>query len=179
MEAIRSLPSPDLHDATVYVTLEPCSHHGKTPPCVDLLIQSKPARVMIALQDPFSEVDGKGIQKLREAGIEVAVGLLQEEAEYLLASYLKRIRTGKPWVIAKWAMTLDGKIATRTGSSQWISQVQSRESVHQLRGEMDAIGIGIGTAEADDPLLTVRQAIGPPSKTLACCFRFRCEAFTG
>jgi diaminohydroxyphosphoribosylaminopyrimidine deaminase/5-amino-6-(5-phosphoribosylamino)uracil reductase len=142
--------------ATMYVTLEPCSHHGKTPPCADAVIAAGPARVVIAMQDPFPQVAGEGIRKLREAGIAVEVGLLEAEARSLNAPYLKLLESGRPWVIAKWAMTLDGKLASRTGDSQWISGDDSRRIVHKLRGRMDAILVGSGTARADDPLLTAR-----------------------
>ncbi|MBX7073700.1 MAG: bifunctional diaminohydroxyphosphoribosylaminopyrimidine deaminase/5-amino-6-(5-phosphoribosylamino)uracil reductase RibD [Pirellulales bacterium] len=146
--------------ATLYVTLEPCSHHGKTPPCVDAIIAASIARVVVAQRDPFPQVDGAGIQRLRAAGIEVEVGLLEDEARELNAPYLKLLATGRPWVIAKWAMTLDGKIATATGDSRWISNEASREVAHELRRQVDAIVVGRGTVKADDPLLTARPA-GP------------------
>jgi len=150
--------------ATMYVTLEPCSHFGKTPPCTQAVISSGIRRVVIALEDPFAEVSGRGIAALREAGLEVQVGVLQHEAEHLNAPYLKLVRTGRPWVIAKWAMTLDGKIATRSGASRWISSPQARQVVHQLRGRVDAVAVGRRTAEADDPLLTARPS-GPRTAT--------------
>ena len=146
--------------ATVYVTLEPCSHFGKTPPCCHALIDAGVSRVVIAEQDPFAEVDGQGIAALRAAGIEVEVGLLAEEAKRLTAPYRKRLTQGRPWVIAKWAMTLDGKLATNQGDSQWISNETSRAKVHQLRGRVDAIMVGAETAIHDDPLLNARPA-GP------------------
>ena len=142
--------------ATAYVTLEPCCHQGKTPPCTERLIQSGIARVVIAHQDPFPQVAGAGIERLQAAGIQVEVGLLQQEARSLNAPYLKRIQKKRPWVMAKWAMTLDGKIATRTGDSQWISSEDSRAVVHEIRGRVDAIVIGSQTALSDDPLLTAR-----------------------
>lgn len=150
----------DARGATLYVTLEPCCHTGKTPPCADALIAAGVARVVVATGDPFPQVDGGGIAKLKAAGIECEVGDCQAEAKELLAPYLKLTSTGRPWVIAKWAMTLDGKIATHTGSSKWISGTESREVVQQLRGRVDAIVVGGGTAQADDPLLTARPA-GP------------------
>ena len=146
--------------ATLFVTLEPCSHFGKTPPCADAVIAAGLARVVAAMQDPFPAVSGRGLARLREAGIAVEVGLLEAEARELTAPFCKRIETGLPYVHAKWAMTLDGKIATRTGASRWISNERSREVVHRLRGRMDAILVGRGTAEADDPLLTARPS-GP------------------
>lgn len=147
----------------MFVTLEPCCHQGKTPPCANAIVDSGIARVAVAQRDPFPQVDGGGLQILREAGIEVEVGVCAEESRALSAPYLKLIGTGTPWVIAKWAMTLDGKIASRTGDSQWISNEASRAVVHQLRGRVDAIIVGSGTARADDPLLTAR----PPGKRVA------------
>ncbi len=142
--------------AVMYVTLEPCCHHGKTPPCTRAILDGRLARVVIAQRDPFPQVAGGGVAELVAAGIEVDVGIREEDARRLNAPYLKLLRTGRPWLIAKWAMTLDGKIAARTGSSQWISNEPSREIVHQLRGRVDAIVVGRQTAVADDPLLTAR-----------------------
>lgn len=156
VDAIQKCAPHRLSDSTIYVTLEPCSHFGKTPPCVDLLLKVRPARVVIAMVDPFSEVAGKGIQALRSASIAVEVGVCEDEARRLNAPYLKLIDTGKPWVIAKWAMSLDGAIATSTGDSKWISNEYSRRIVHVLRARMDAILIGVGTALSDDPVLTAR-----------------------
>ena len=146
--------------ATAIVTLEPCCHTGKTPPCADALIQAGIKHVVIGTQDPFPRVDGGGIEKLKAAGIEVQVGVLESEIRRQNAGFLKKVRTGRPWVIAKWAMTLDGNIATSTGDSQWISNESSRQKVHELRGKVDAIFTGSGTVKADDPLLTARPA-GP------------------
>ena len=142
--------------ATLYVTLEPCCHHGKTPPCTEAIMAAGIARVVAAMEDPFPKVSGGGIGQLRSAGVPVEVGLLQEPARELNAPYLKLLRTGRPWIIAKWAMTLDGRIATRGGYSQWISGPASREVVHLLRGRVDAILVGRRTAQIDDPLLTSR-----------------------
>ena len=144
--------------ATLYVTLEPCCHHGKTPPCTEALLAAGIGRVVAAMRDPFPQVQGGGIAQLQAAGLDVAVGVRETEARQLNAPYLKLVETGRPWIIAKWAMTLDGKIATREGDSRWISNEQSREVVHQLRGRMDAIVVGRGTAERDDPLLTARPS---------------------
>ena len=159
VEALESC-SEDPAGATVYVTLEPCCHDGKTPPCADKLIEARVSRVVVAHGDPFPQVFGGGIEKLQAAGIQVDVGLMQHEARMLNAPYLKRVRKKRPWVMAKWAMTLDGKIATRTGDSQWISSEASRAIVHEIRGRVDAIVIGSKTALADNPLLTARPA-GP------------------
>lgn len=152
---------------TVCVTLEPCSHFGQTPPCADALIEAKVARVVVATVDPYHEVAGRGIQMLRDAGIAVEVGVMEAEARRLNEAFIKRVTTGLPWVIVKWAQTLDGKTATATGHSQWISNEASREKVHQLRGRMDAIMVGVGTAIADDPLLTARPAEASEIKRIA------------
>ncbi len=146
--------------ATLFVTLEPCSHFGKTPPCADAVIAAGIRRVVISVGDPAKHNSGAGVEKLRAAGIEVEVGLCSEEGSALLAPFVMLMTEDRPFVHAKWAMTLDGKIATRTGASRWITNARSRETVHQLRGQMDAILIGSGTALADDPLLTARPA-GP------------------
>ncbi|QDT45831.1 Riboflavin biosynthesis protein RibD [Gimesia alba] len=144
--------------ATIYVTLEPCCHQGKTGPCSQAIIQAGVKKAVIAMRDPAPHVDGGGIAELQQAGIEVELGLLESAAQKLVRPFVKRVSTGLPWVHAKWAMTLDGKIATRTGHSQWISNEHSRELVHQLRGRMDAIMVGQQTAVKDDPLLTARPA---------------------
>jgi diaminohydroxyphosphoribosylaminopyrimidine deaminase/5-amino-6-(5-phosphoribosylamino)uracil reductase len=142
--------------ATMYVTLEPCCHQGKTPPCTKAILAAGIRRVVVAQSDPFPQVAGGGIAELKAAGIEVELGVLQEQAQELNAPYLKLLGTGRPWIMAKWAMTLDGKTATRAGSSQWISNPQSRNIVHQLRGRVDGIMVGRETAQLDDPLLTAR-----------------------
>jgi diaminohydroxyphosphoribosylaminopyrimidine deaminase/5-amino-6-(5-phosphoribosylamino)uracil reductase len=149
--------------ATLYVTLEPCCHFGKTPPCTAAIVAAGVRRVVAAMRDPFPVVAGQGLAELKSAGIEVEVGLLEAEARRLNAPYLKLLASGRPWVIAKWAMTVDGKLASRTGDSRWISGEASRRIVHELRGRADAIVIGRGTAQADDPLLTAR----PPGARLA------------
>jgi len=149
--------------ATLYATLEPCCHHGKTPPCTDAIIRAGVQRVVAAMQDPFSEVAGKGASELRAVGIAVELGLCERESRRLNAPYLTLLG-GRPYVHAKWAMTLDGKIATRAGDSKWISGPAARRRVHELRGRMDAIVIGIGTALADNPLLTAR----PPGPRTPC-----------
>ncbi len=149
---------------TLYVTLEPCCHQGKTPPCSEAIVKAGIRRVVVAMRDPFPQVDGGGIARLQSAGIEVQVGVREEAARELNAPYLKLIQTGRPWVISKWAMTLDGKLATRTGDSKWISNEKSRAIVHQIRGRADAILVGHGTAKQDDPLLTARPA-GPRTAT--------------
>lgn len=142
--------------STLYVTLEPCCHHGKTPPCTDAIIQAGIHRVVAAMADPFPRVAGGGIERLRQNGIPVEIGILEEESRRLNAPYLRLLQSGRPYVHVKWAMTLDGKIATSSGDSRWISNERSRERVHALRGNMDAIVVGIGTVLADDPQLTAR-----------------------
>ncbi len=148
----------------MYVTLEPCCHQGKTPPCTRAVIAAGLHRVVVAMRDPFPSVAGGGIAALEAAGLNVEIGLLEGDAQSLNAPYLKLLATGRPWVIAKWAMTLDGKIAARDGSSRWISGEASRRVAHRLRGRVDAILVGRGTAEKDDPLLTARPP-GPRTAT--------------
>lgn len=142
--------------ATLVCTLEPCSHHGKTPPCAKGVIDAGFRRVVIATSDPAPHVNGRGIELLRNAGIEVEVGLCERDAKRLIAPFVTLMLQNRPYVHAKWAMSLDGRIATRSGVSQWISSPESRQKVHEFRGGMDAILVGIGTALADDPLLTAR-----------------------
>ncbi|MGC7872272.1 bifunctional diaminohydroxyphosphoribosylaminopyrimidine deaminase/5-amino-6-(5-phosphoribosylamino)uracil reductase RibD [Desulfosporosinus sp. SYSU MS00001] len=143
-------------DATVYVTLEPCSHFGRTPPCSDALIKAGVKRVVVAMQDPNPLVAGRGIQRLREAGIQVDVGVLQHEAASLNEAFCKAITTTMPFVLYKTALTLDGKIATETGDSRWVSSEISRQYVHHLRDQYDVILVGSETILHDNPALTCR-----------------------
>lgn len=143
-------------DATLYVTLEPCSHFGKTPPCANLVKESGVKRVVVAMEDPNPSVAGRGIQLLREAGIEVEIGLLENQARRLNERFIHNMVTSRPYVISKFAMTLDGKIATYNGHSQWITGADARKDVHELRNEVDAILVGIGTVLKDNPALTTR-----------------------
>lgn len=155
VEAIRDAGSA-CEGATIYVSLEPCSHAGKTPPCVGAIIRAGFAEVVFAVEDPNPVTRGKGAQQLRDAGFGVVAGVLAEEAQALNAPFFKLMTHGMPYVTAKWAMTLDGKIATESGHSQWISSERSRKLVHRERHLADAILVGIGTVLADDPLLTCR-----------------------
>lgn len=155
VNAIKSASS-SVAGATAYVSLEPCAHTGKTGPCTEALIEARIARVVIAVTDPNPEVASKGIERLKAAGIEVTTGILEAQAREVLSPYLKVVERNKPWVIAKWAMTVDGKIATASGDSEWISNGQSRHLVHKLRARVDGIMVGSGTARADNPSLTVR-----------------------
>jgi diaminohydroxyphosphoribosylaminopyrimidine deaminase/5-amino-6-(5-phosphoribosylamino)uracil reductase len=150
--------------STMYVSLEPCCHHGKTPPCTDAIIAAAPARVIVAMRDPFPQVAGGGLKRLASAGIDVELGLHESEAQALNAPYLKLVTSGQPWVIAKWAMTLDGKMATRSGYSKWISGESARRISHLLRSRVDAILVGRKTAQLDDPLLTARLDGGAPAR---------------
>ncbi|WBL32431.1 bifunctional diaminohydroxyphosphoribosylaminopyrimidine deaminase/5-amino-6-(5-phosphoribosylamino)uracil reductase RibD [Sinirhodobacter sp. HNIBRBA609] len=142
--------------ATAYVTLEPCAHHGKTPPCAEGLVAAGVARVVSAMTDPDPRVAGRGHAMLRAAGVLVDEGLLEDEARDLQAGFLSRIERGRPWVALKLASSFDGRIALASGESQWITGHEARSRVHALRAQFDAVLVGGGTARADDPLLTVR-----------------------
>ncbi|MBI5105418.1 MAG: bifunctional diaminohydroxyphosphoribosylaminopyrimidine deaminase/5-amino-6-(5-phosphoribosylamino)uracil reductase RibD, partial [Solirubrobacterales bacterium] len=156
--AIAACGGADLTGATMYVSLEPCCHHGKTPPCTDAIIEAGIRRVVVASDDPTEKASGRGLGILRDEGIEVDVagGELTARARLLNQAFRKHARTGRPWVLFKSAMTLDGKVATRTGDSKWISSEGSRELAHHWRAAVDAVVVGIGTALADDPQLTAR-----------------------
>jgi diaminohydroxyphosphoribosylaminopyrimidine deaminase/5-amino-6-(5-phosphoribosylamino)uracil reductase len=151
----------DLTGATVYSTLEPCSHHGRTPPCAEALVAAGVGRVVSAVGDPDPKVAGRGHELLRAAGIRVDQGVLAPEAAEQLAAYLHHRRTGRPYVVLKLAATLDGRTAAADGTSQWITGPEARAEVHRLRAESGAVVVGAGTVRADDPSLTVRHVEGP------------------
>jgi diaminohydroxyphosphoribosylaminopyrimidine deaminase/5-amino-6-(5-phosphoribosylamino)uracil reductase len=158
IEALRAAEGHDLGNATLYVSLEPCCHHGRTPPCTDAIREAGIGRLVVASDDPSEHASGRGLGILRDEGIEVVVadGELAVRARLLNQSFRKHARTGRPWVLFKSAMTLDGKVATRGGDSKWISGEQSRQLAHRWRSQCDAVAVGIGTALADDPQLTAR-----------------------
>ncbi|MGB9667392.1 MAG: bifunctional diaminohydroxyphosphoribosylaminopyrimidine deaminase/5-amino-6-(5-phosphoribosylamino)uracil reductase RibD [Thermosulfidibacteraceae bacterium] len=155
--------------ATLYVNLEPCCHWGKTPPCTEAIIESGIRRVIIGMTDPNPKVRGKGIETLKEAGIEVRVGVLEKECKYLNRGFIKWIQSGIPYVIIKWAQTVDGKIATINGESKWISSESSLRYAHSLRAFCDAVIIGKNTLYKDDPQLTVRFVKGHNPKRVILC----------
>ena len=146
---------------TLVVTLEPCCHHGRTPPCSEAVIRAGIARVVVALKDPDPRVAGGGIAQLRQAGVEVIADVLREAAEEQNHAFLHRLKTGRPWGVLKWAMSLDGRTALPNGASQWISGPSARAWVHQLRSQCDAVIVGGGTVRSDDPLLTSRGRRSP------------------
>ena len=158
VNAIEACGLADLSGATLYVSLEPCCHEGKTPPCTDAILQAGIGRVVVASDDPTEKASGRGLGILRDEGVEVVMadGELATSARLLNQAFRKHARTGRPWVRFKSAMTLDGKVATRTGDSKWISGEASRELAHRWRSSVDAVIVGIGTALADDPQLTAR-----------------------
>lgn len=161
LEAARAA-GIDAAGATLYSSLEPCSHHGRTPPCAEAVIEAGVRRVVVATEDPDPKVDGAGLARLREAGVELTVGVRRTEAEEQLAPYLKHRRTGRPWVVLKLAATLDGRTAAPDRSSRWITGEEARQDAHRLRAESDAVLVGAGTVEADDPQLTVRLVDADP-----------------
>lgn len=150
---------PAARGATAYVTLEPCSHHGRTPPCVDALLASGVSRVVAAMEDPNPLVAGQGLARLRAAGVQVDVGLLEDAAQALNAGFVSRMRRGRPWVRVKLAASLDGRTALAGGESQWITGGDARRDGHRFRAQACAVLTGMGTVELDDPQLTVRDVV--------------------
>jgi len=153
-----------LDQSTLYVTLEPCAHYGKTPPCADLIIKHRIPRVVVGCRDPFEQVNGKGIEKLREAGVEVITGVLEKECLWLNRRFFTRVQKHRPYIILKWAQTADGFFAPDDNSQHWITGPESRRLVHQWRAEEDAILVGKNTAAIDNPQLNVRHAPGRSPK---------------
>ncbi len=158
VNAIRAAGDVDLHGATLYVSLEPCCHQGRQPPCTDAIIAAGIGRVVVASDDPTEKASGRGLGILRDEGVEtdVAGGDLAARARLVNQPFRKHACTGRPWVLFKSAMSIDGKVATKTGDSRWISSEESRREAHRWRAECDAVAVGIGTALADDPRLTAR-----------------------
>ena len=152
---------PDARDATLYVTLEPCDHHGRTPPCTEAIIDAGIARVVVGIEDPDPLVAGRGLERLRAAGLRVDLGVQADQVTQQLRPYLKHRRTGRPWVVLKLAASMDGGTAAPNGSSQWITSPAARADGHRLRAESDAILVGAGTIRRDDPSLTVRDHHDP------------------
>ena len=162
LQAAEQQHSPAaLRNATLYVNLEPCRHHGKTPPCTDLVVEKGVPRVVVGTVDPFPQAQGRGIRQLREQGVEVEVGVHEHACRRLNEAFFHHVETGRPLVTLKTAQTLDGRIATRTGDSQWITSEDARTLVHEWRAELDGVFVGRGTAASDDPRLTVRHVDGP------------------
>ena len=155
---------PRARGATAYVTLEPCSHHGRTPPCAEALVEAGIARAVVALEDPDPRVSGRGFARLREAGIEVVVGVGAAEAHRSLAPYLHQRRTGRAFCVAKTALSVDGRAAAADGTSRWITGPDARADAHELRADSEAVVVGAGTAIADRPHLTVRDVDSPPPR---------------
>ncbi|MCR8560575.1 bifunctional diaminohydroxyphosphoribosylaminopyrimidine deaminase/5-amino-6-(5-phosphoribosylamino)uracil reductase RibD [Mucilaginibacter sp. BJC16-A38] len=153
-----------LKQSAIYVSLEPCAHYGKTPPCADLIIKHQIPKVIVGCRDPFAQVDGKGIEKLKAAGVEVIVGILEEECQWLNRRFFTRVQKHRPYIILKWAQTADGFFAPDDNSQLWITGTESRKLVHKWRSEEDAILIGKNTAAIDNPQLNVRYGNGKSPK---------------
>ncbi len=165
VNAIAACDGADLAGATIYVSLEPCCHQGKTPPCTEAILSAGITRVVVASDDPTEKASGRGLGILRDEGVtvDIAGGELASRARLANQAFRKHARSGRPWVLFKSAMTLDGKVATRTGDSKWISSESSRALAHRWRASVDAVVVGIGTALADDPQLTARIEDPDPS----------------
>jgi diaminohydroxyphosphoribosylaminopyrimidine deaminase/5-amino-6-(5-phosphoribosylamino)uracil reductase len=155
-----------LDQSTLYVSLEPCAHYGKTPPCADLIIKHKIPKVVVGCRDPFEAVNGKGIEKLRDAGVEVTTGVLEKECQWLNRRFFTGVQKHRPYIILKWAQTADGFFAPDDNSQHWITGLESRKLVHQWRGEEDAILVGKNTAAIDNPKLNVRYGQGKSPKRI-------------
>ncbi|MFZ4262657.1 bifunctional diaminohydroxyphosphoribosylaminopyrimidine deaminase/5-amino-6-(5-phosphoribosylamino)uracil reductase RibD [Sphingobacterium sp. HJSM2_6] len=168
-EVIAKFPGQEaqiFRDSTLYVSLEPCAHFGKTPPCADLIVSKRFKRVVIACQDPYAKVNGLGIQKIKDSGIEVSVGVLEDEAKWLNRRFFTRVALSRPYVILKWAETANGLFAPLDGTQRWISSPASKQLVHQWRTQEDAILVGRNTAKIDNPSLTAREWEGKQPKRI-------------
>ena len=164
--ALDAAGDRNLSEAVLVVTLEPCSHHGRTPPCTDMIIDRGVKRVVVGSVDPDPVVSGSGLAALRSAGVEVLAGVLVDEVSEQLAAYLHHRRTGRPYVVLKMAASIDGRVAAPDGDSVWITGDAARRDVHRLRAESDVVIVGSGTVRDDDPLLTVRDADGPDPRRI-------------
>lgn len=164
-----------LKQSTIYVSLEPCAHYGKTPPCADLIINHRIPKVVVGCRDPFDEVDGKGIEKLKKAGIEVVVGVLEEECKRLNRRFFTRVQKQRPYILLKWAQTADGFFAPDDSSQHWITGPESRKLVHQWRAEEDAVLVGKNTVAIDNPQLNVRYGEGKAPKRVVIDRRLELE----
>lgn len=160
VEAVRNAKTDDFSDCTMYVNLEPCSHYGKNPPCADMIIEKGFKKVVIGMKDPNPLVAGRGIEKLRNAGIDVLEGVLENESKYLNRFFIKHITSGLPYIVLKVAQSIDGKIALKDFSSKWLTGSESRKEVHKLRAEIQSILIGRNTVMRDNPTLNVREVKG-------------------
>jgi len=161
IDAVRTSHGPEaLREATLYVSLEPCSHHGKQPPCSDLIVETGIPRVVVGMVDPYPVVAGRGIRRLKRHGVDVTVGVMESACRRLNEAFVHHVETGQPLVTLKTAQTLDGRVATRTGDSRWVTGTEARTLVHQWRATLDGVLVGSGTARADDPRLTVRHVEG-------------------
>jgi diaminohydroxyphosphoribosylaminopyrimidine deaminase/5-amino-6-(5-phosphoribosylamino)uracil reductase len=155
-----------LRQSVIYVSLEPCAHYGKTPPCADLIIKHRIPKVVVGCRDPFEQVNGKGMEKLQAAGVEVINGILEEECKWVNRRFFTRVQKHRPYIILKWAQTADGFFAPENGTQLWITGLESRKLVHQWRGEEDAILVGTNTVAVDNPQLNVRYGEGKLPKRI-------------
>jgi len=165
-----------LKKSTIYVSLEPCAHYGKTPPCADLIIKHQIPKVIVGCRDPFDQVNGKGIEKLQAAGVEVVLGILEDECRWLNRRFFTKVQKHRPYVILKWAQTEDGFFAPADNKQFWITGIESRKLVHQWRGEEDAILIGTKTASIDNPQLNVRYGEGRSPKRVVIDRKLKLDA---
>ena len=168
IKQVKEADQPFIEKSTLYVSLEPCAHYGKTPPCADLIIKHRIPKVVVGCRDPFDQVNGKGIEKLAEAGIEVITGVMEEECRWLNRRFFTRVLKHRPYVVLKWAQTADGFFAPEDDTQYWITGLESRKLVHRWRAEEDAILVGKNTAAIDNPQLNVRYAPGRSPRKRTC-----------